>query len=112
VIDLHDGPLCGPVRTDSIEIKDLTHVGFEELSGIDLRVFPNLASNVITVEMPMEAAEVTMEVLSLTGQVMISRQVYTSSGVLRETIDVSDLARGMYMLRVNGKTLKSGVVVN
>ena len=66
----------------------------------------------MTLEMPYVAMEATLEVLSLSGQVMISRQVYSSGGVIRETINVSDLAKGMYMLRIGGQTLRSGIVVN
>ncbi len=66
----------------------------------------------ITVEMPYEGFECSLEILSLAGQVVRSRQVYSSGGVIRETLDVSDLSKGMYMLRVDGQTLKSGIVVN
>ncbi len=76
-----------------------------------MKVFPNPATDLVTIEMPMEASEITMEVLSLAGQVMMVHQAYTTGGVLRETLDVSDLAQGMYMLRVNGQTLKSAIVV-
>ncbi|MFO7934532.1 MAG: T9SS type A sorting domain-containing protein, partial [Bacteroidales bacterium] len=100
------------VKTDSIDIMDFYGVGFEDLSELKVRIFPNPASGMITLEMPLEEAECTLEVLSLTGQVIMSRQVYSTGGVLRETIDVSDLSKGMYMLRVDGKTLRSGIVVN
>jgi len=112
VVEVNDAQSCGPVHSDTVEIKDLTHVGYEELSDIALRMFPNPATDVFTLEMPMDAAEVSIEVLSLTGQVVYSMQAYPSGGVLRETIDVSGLAKGMYMLRVDGTTLKSGLVVN
>ncbi len=62
--------------------------------------------------MPFEGAEATLEVLNLMGQVMVSRQVYANGGMINETFDISDLAKGMYMLRVAGQTLRSGVVVN
>ncbi|MBN1181835.1 MAG: T9SS type A sorting domain-containing protein [Bacteroidales bacterium] len=112
VVQVNDAKNCGPVETDSIDIMDFYGVGFEDISGLEVRMFPNPASNMITLEMPLEEAEVTLEIMSLTGQVLISRQVYPSGGVLRETIDVSDLSRGMYMVRVNGRTLRSGIVVN
>lgn len=112
VVQLNDGNLCGPVSTDTIWIQDLSSVGINDLGGLMLRVFPNPATDVVTVEMPMEAAEVSMEVLSLTGQIVLSKRAYTTGGVLRETINVSDLADGMYMLRLNGETLKSAFVVN
>jgi len=112
VVQVNDAKNCGPVETDSIDIMDFFGVGFEDISDLKVRIYPNPASNMITLEMPLDEAEVTLEVMSLTGQVMISRQVYPSGGVLREYIDVSDLSKGMYMLRVNGMTMRSGIVVN
>ena len=66
----------------------------------------------ITLELPYEAPECTLEVLSLTGQVIMSRKAFTNGGLLKETIDVSGLSKGMYIIRVDGQSLRSGVVVN
>ncbi len=112
VVEVNDGQNCGPVASDSIEILDLTYVGFQDFSGIALKIFPNPSTDVVTVEMTLEADEVTMELLNLAGQVVMSRQAFTTGGLLRESLDVSDLAQGMYMLRVNGQTLQSAIVVN
>ncbi|MEN8193438.1 MAG: T9SS type A sorting domain-containing protein [Bacteroidota bacterium] len=109
-VEVNDLQNCGPVTTDSITINNV--VGIYNYSDLQVKVFPNPTSGIMTLEMPFEGMEATMEVLSLTGQVMVSRQVYSSGGVIREKIDLSDLAKGMYMLRVDGQTLKSGVVVN
>ena len=76
-----------------------------------LKVYPNPSSNLVNVEMQLDAAEVSIEVVSLMGQIVMRKEAFTSGGELRETLDVSDLAKGMYMLRVNGQTLKSSVVV-
>ncbi len=112
VVEVNDLNNCGPAATDTIEIKDLTHVGFQDFSSMQLKVYPNPASGLITLEMPFDGVACSVELLSLTGQVVLSRQVYSSGSVIRETIDVSDLAKGMYMLRIDGQTLKSGIVVN
>ena len=113
VVELTDGPGCGPVRTDTIEILDLTGPdGLEMFSENSLKVFPNPASNLVNVEMQLDAVEVNIEVVSLMGQIVMRKEAFTSGGELRETLDVSDLAKGMYMLRVNGQTLKSSIVVN
>jgi len=101
---------CGPIVTDTIVIHYLTSLSEETL--MTLKVYPNPSSNLVNVEMQLDAAEVNLEVVSLTGQMVMRKQAYTSGGELRETLDVSDLARGMYMLRVNGQTLKSAIVVN
>ena len=112
VVQVNDAKNCGPVETDSIDIMDFYGVGFEDFSDLKVRIYPNPSSRMITLEMPLEEAEVTLEIMSLTGQVVMSLQVYPSGGVLRENIDVSDLSKGMYMVRVNGQTLRSGIVVN
>ncbi|MCK5135653.1 MAG: T9SS type A sorting domain-containing protein [Bacteroidales bacterium] len=112
VIEVNDAQNCGPVKTDSITIQDFYGLGFEDFSSMKVRIYPNPTSGMITLEMPFEASECTLEVLSLAGQVVISLSAFTTGGMLRETIDVSDLSKGMYMLRVDGQTLRSGIVVN
>ncbi len=110
IVELNDGQNCGPVAIDTIEIRNT--VGVDYSSILDVKIYPNPTSGMITLEMPYEGSECMLEVLSLTGQVVMSRQVYSTGGVLRETIDVSDLSKGMYMLRVAGQTLRSSIVVN
>jgi hypothetical protein len=112
VIEVNDAQLCGPVATDTIEILDLSSVGFEEFSGMEVKIYPNPTSGMITVEMHMDKDEVSMEILSLAGQIILSKQAYPAGGVLRETLDVSDLSKGMYMLRIDGQALRSRIVVN
>ena len=109
-VSVSDRNECGPAVTDTIIIEYLTPVSEETL--MSLRVYPNPSSSLINVELQLDAAEVNLEVVSLTGQVVMRKQTFTSGGELREAIDVSDLARGMYMLRVNGETLKSAIVVH
>ncbi len=111
VVELSDDPGCGPVRTDTIEIKDLSTSAVSEETLMTLRVYPNPTSNLVNIEMQLDAAEVNIEVVSLMGQIVMRKEAFTSGGELRETLDVSDLAKGMYMLRVNGQTLKSSIVV-
>lgn len=106
---------CGPIMTDTIEIKFI-HIPIEtSISGEDLRslkLYPNPSNSLVNVEMQLDADEVMLEVVSLTGQIVMRKEAFTSGGELRETLDVSDLAKGMYMLRVNNETLKSAIVVN
>jgi hypothetical protein len=66
----------------------------------------------VTLELPYAEPECTLEVLSLTGQVVMSRKAHISGGLLKETIDVSGLSKGMYLIRVDGQSLRSGIVVN
>ena len=48
-------------------------------------------------EMPFEGDECEMEMYSMTGQIVFKRKVYSNGGVITETIDLSDQAKGLYM---------------
>ncbi len=109
-VEVNDDNNCGPILTDSIEIADYT--GIKGLTLLDAKIYPNPTSGQITVVMRYDKIECTMEVLSLTGQVVQSRRVHTNGGELRETVELGDLSKGMYMLRVDGHTLRSGIVLN
>jgi len=109
VIEVSDSENCGPVSTDTIGI---FMTGLELSEFPEITIFPNPASGIVTLEMPYNGVECTLEVLSLSGQVVLSRQAYSNGGVIHETIDLSSLSKGMYMIRVDGQTLKSGVVLN
>jgi len=61
--------------------------------------------------MAYDKPECLLEVLSLTGQIVSSRKAFTNGGELFEVMDLGHVASGMYMLRVNGQTLKSGIIV-
>ncbi len=81
------------------------------LKDIALKVFPNPATDIVNIEMPLDASAVKHGGRESDWSDRDESQAYTTGGVLRETLDVSDLAQGMYMLRVNGQTLKSAIVV-
>ncbi|MCK5135654.1 MAG: T9SS type A sorting domain-containing protein [Bacteroidales bacterium] len=108
-VEVNDDHNCGPVATDPIEIKDYT--GIKGFTLLDAMVYPNPSSGIVTIEMRYDKSECTLEVLSLTGQVVISRRVYPNGGKLNESIDLQSLAKGMYMLRIDGKMLRSGIVL-
>jgi hypothetical protein len=109
-VEIDDSNNCGPVSSDPIEILDLTSVHFSMLS--DALIYPNPAFDQLTIEMTYEGPECMLEIVSLTGQVILSRQAFTSGGLLKETLDVSEFSKGMYMVRVDGFTLRSGIIIH
>jgi len=110
VDDLHN---CGPVETDTIEINvvytDATGIGDSE--GIEAKIYPNPTSGIVNIEVPFAESECEMEVLNVTGQTVLKRQVYTSGGIIKETLDLSNQAKGLYMLRIDGRNLRSAIAV-
>jgi hypothetical protein len=61
-----------------------------------VKITPSLASDRITVDLPENLGEMMLNVLDISGRVISS----TISSALQENIDVSNLAQGMYILRV------------
>jgi len=68
---------------------------------VDLQIWPIPASRDLTVSYTLdEASEINMDILSITGQMVMSRDLGTrSSGSYSETIDVSSFKEGIYLLR-------------
>jgi hypothetical protein len=106
-IDVTDDNDCS-VSSADIYIWGL---GIDNRTTLNALVYPNPTSGEITIKMLYPEQELTIEVLSLTGQVVDSRKAYTSGGELNEVMDLGHLAKGMYMIRIDGRMLKSGVVL-
>ena len=111
-VEVNDKNDCGPIAIASIEIAFIPVGGTDQYNFSSARIYPNPTSGKVTLEIPFEKAECTLELLNLSGQVLMNRKVASKAGIVKETLDLSDLSKGMYMIRVDGHTLRSGVVVN
>jgi hypothetical protein len=109
-VEIDDSRNCGPVSTDPITILDRT--GIENYVYAEAMVYPNPTWGEITVEMKLRAPQATIEVMNLTGQIVLSRVAYPSGGMIRETLSLEDLASGMYMMRIDGKMLRSSILLH
>jgi hypothetical protein len=77
-----------------------TSIG-DENEGLAFKVYPVPAINRLTVEVDNpENAELQMEIYSIAGALVHSEQTVHGS-----TIDVSDLSKGMYILRIEGESI-------
>ena len=108
-MEINDNWNCGPIETDRITISDFT--GITDYLFVDALVYPNPSKGELTIEMSTSSSLSTIEVMSLTGQVVSSKRVYPSGGQMKETLYLGDLAKGMYMLRIDGKMLRSAIVL-
>ncbi len=75
MVTMDDANGCGPVSIDF-----LIETGFETQSGIETKVYPNPTSGLITLEMPFEGNECDMEVINMTGQIVLKHKVYSNGG--------------------------------
>jgi beta-fructofuranosidase len=65
-----------------------------------IKLYPNPASGVLKIEVPVQERETEVAVLSMNGQVVKSVKKHTA----KQEIDTSGLPEGMYMVRVKGRT--------
>lgn len=79
------------------------NVGIEALGFKSLKVFPNPAVNDLNVRFtPNEAGNMSIELANTSGQIVYSKHMNTLGETNVETIDVSSLAPGIYMLNLTG----------
>lgn len=94
------------IRTKRWVINQANDLGIEEENDTQLSVYPNPAVDNITVEFNGEMANV--DVLTTNGTIIKSIENFTSG----ESIDLSDVKSGMYLLRMNaGKGLTTQLIV-
>ncbi|MGV3611284.1 MAG: T9SS type A sorting domain-containing protein [Fluviicola sp.] len=102
-IDSVDNNILGKV------ILAYTFVGLDEISAVEATLYPNPATNNVTIELTDKNAVAELTVVDLFGKV-----VYTSTINGSTTIDVNELTSGVYMVRLNnnGQTSSTRFVKN
>jgi hypothetical protein len=96
---------CGSsVAMDTIVINV---IGVNNSLGFDLSVYPNPAKDQVAVSAFLtEVQDLRISVTSLVGQVLLSQNLTDVSGNLRQVVNLSSLATGVYFLKVEGATGK------
>lgn len=86
-----------------------TLTGIEENSGLsNIEVYPNPASSVLNVNLTNETnGQLSFKVTDMTGKVISVENVENYGGELHHTINVSNLAKGMYILNIESKQGKN-----
>lgn len=97
------------VSFESILLTDVRKITFGTLSGTNsvlfddksVSVFPNPASNFITIKNPF-SIYLDFSIFSLDGRQLIQKTITSET----ETTDISYLSNGIYLLKMNGFTTK------
>ena len=86
-----------------------TLTGIEENSGLsNIEVYPNPASSLLNVNLTNETeGQLTFKVMDMTGKVISCESVENFGGELHHSINVSNLAKGMYILNIESKQGKN-----
>lgn len=86
---------------DSIFVDLIPGVGIDENELNSSRFYPNPVSGQAQLELNLSSAQdVTVQVLSLTGKVVLNQRFASGSGKTVHTINFEGLSSGMYLLRV------------
>lgn len=76
---------------------DVVYSGIEDIGNLDIKIFPNPTSDVLTIAVPEGvASDIKFEILDMTGRVRISMSQETGNGLHK--LDVSTLEQGEYVL--------------
>lgn len=105
---------CGnATRSLNVNVPNCMRVANSEndLENIDtensLTIFPNPSSGIINVEFENTMSEpCSIEIKDVNGKSLINSSVFTTAGFNNQTIDVSHLAKGIYMIELKTSTYR------
>jgi photosystem II stability/assembly factor-like uncharacterized protein len=96
----YNNPYPGPgAAVDDVELFLNTSGAEIPVNLNSLRVYPNPSRGRFTLEMiTNEPDEISMRVISITGQTVIEKRILLQHGTTRETVDISSQPEGIYQL--------------
>ncbi len=85
----------------------------EEEKTLALSVFPNPSNTEITVIIPQSSQKVTAQITDLQGKSVLTKDLERNTGIINEhKIDVSALAKGLYMLNLVSGSQKQSLKIS
>jgi hypothetical protein len=94
-----DGPF-GDMAIDDISLIE-TFTGIDEaLAASRFSIHPNPSAGTVELAYPSYGQAVQLSIASVQGRVIAQQQLPGGTGVQRQTIDLSDVAKGVYVVRL------------
>lgn len=84
------------VRVDNLVLANTTVLSTEEFSASTLTVYPNPAKTNITIKSSDQTQIDSVEIYNILGS-----RVLSTTNLINDSIDVSEIATGVYLLKVN-----------
>ena len=102
---------CMATATDNVVVD--VCIGIEEVEGeINIKLYPNPTSDVITLSISGIQESLELTVLNMEGQVIFSEKLPLEGAVMEHKLNFSNYPAGVYYVRLAGeKTLKVERVV-
>lgn len=95
--------------TFSASIVVNSQVGFEDLSGVEITIFPNPSNGIFQISFDKVLDDLYYEIINANGQIVLTQKVTNST----EDVNISGNAAGLYLVKVvtkNGVTVKQIVL--
>ncbi|MGL5889115.1 MAG: T9SS type A sorting domain-containing protein, partial [Bacteroidia bacterium] len=89
-----DMAIDGITVTNSVDVQN-------PLAATSVNVFPNPGNGIYNIQISGVAQEYALEVVDLTGRVLVQQQNQAAYGQLNTQIDMSSYAAGSYILRIS-----------
>lgn len=97
-VEVIDENYCGPVVSGTLAISYPNATKVDFIYSDIIKLYPNPTSSKFYVELDYTKG-ITIEVLSLTGQSIVKEKIHPS-GFMKKEIDISDEAKGIYLIRM------------
>jgi hypothetical protein len=99
----------GVTFTTYVHVLDSTYTENPSLpiSSNPIKIYPNPVSDILTVELPENLADATVNLFDITGRLQITRQIPASQKKIQ--VDVSSLKAGIYLLNMTVQNRIIGV---
>jgi hypothetical protein len=108
-VEVHDANACS-LLSEEFEIRQISGTYTTDLPD-DIRVFPNPATDRITLEFSRGYPELhTLHILNSQGQLLLSQKLNHSAHTQAQ-IDISHLAQGSYFIELIGSVMKFRTVI-
>ena len=110
-VTVSDIPECAGSDEIIVVFDNCVNVSAEEIAGQDapgMNIFPNPNRGQFTVETTgLEGGKYQVQLMAINGQIVMNNQIAIQTGVSsRDEIDLRDIDRGVYILVIQGETVR------
>jgi hypothetical protein len=107
-VEVNDANDCGPVLSQEFVI-DISAIETDEMASFT--VFPNPSDGKFNLTFESDLQPVFIEVLNITGVVIFNTEIRSSQRKTNYLLDLSAFPKGMYLLRINRKAVREGLII-
>lgn len=86
----------------------VTGISSKGVNTFEMNIYPNPANNQVSVSYSFDRKEeISIQIVDLTGKVILSKSVYSFEGSQTQVLDVSNISNGLYNVVVSSNTKRS-----